>query len=210
MKILRLIIFTLFCGQISSLEFNKAWTFLGEIKSPVKSNKLSFCLYFNGDSITIEDGNFIFKSNTDLINVLITDPENILIKSEENKLATLTLKEGSKYKFYFFDKVREASEYYWCIREEEIPIIKKVLIIPLNTLIFPMSPEFVDENFENKKNKVKNALLKLPIFKLKGDPEKIKQEIVKSCLALIDFKPFHSRPKVEEIKSDNLKVSMIL
>lgn len=210
MKRLKLLIFVLFISQISAFGFSKVWTFLGEIDSPIKSSKLDLCLYFNGSSISIEDGTFIFKSNTDLVNILITEPENIVIKSEENNLATLTLKNDSKYKFYFFDKIRNASEYSWSIRDEKVPVINNDLIIPLNTLIFPLSPDFVDEKFESKKNKVNNFLLKLPTFKLKGDPEKIKQEIVKSCLALVDFKPFHSRPKVEEIKSDNLRVKMTL
>jgi hypothetical protein len=188
-----------------------AITFIGEVKVPTKNISNDFYVYFDGNFIPVEDGSFIFKSSVSKeINILITDPKNIEIKTEENNLATLTLKNNSIYYFYSISIKTLIGENTWDVRLVELPVFNNNKVIPLNTLIVPISTEFVEKDLENKTWKLNSASIKLPSIVLRGDENKIDQAIVKSCMAFIDFKAFHSRQKVREVNSDNLTVSMIV
>ena len=185
-------------------------TFIGDLKFPNKVIEAGFCVYFNGSFISVEEGSFIFRSSTDKINILITDPKNIEIRTEENNLATLILKDNSSYYFYFISRKFLGRECTWEVQNIKAQVFNNVTIIPLNTLIIPISTQFVDKELENKKFKMSTVSLKLPSIIVKGEKDKINQEILRSCMAFVDFKPFHSKQKTKEVKSDNLTVSMIV
>ena len=184
-------------------------TLMGEVKFPSNCKANGFCLYFNGACVSVEDGTYIFKSPTESINILVIDSDGLDKQLDENNLVTLTLKKGFCYYFYNLNKRRDLNGFSWDIRAAYLPVFRQTKIVPLNTLIVPISIDYVDKELENVVFKFGNRSTKLPAVKIK-DGKAVPQEIAKSCMAFLDLKPFHSKQKTQEARSDNLKVSMFV
>lgn len=210
-------VYIIFCTLMASIHANNVKTFVGEIQLPMR-NSHDFCIYYNGCSVQVKKSSYIFSAFDDrLVNILITDAKNIIPVEDDNKLITLTLKRNCCYEYYELVKTFCANKsgcYTWTISKKVFieDESDNNLVIPLHTILIPLDVETVNVELENIQWKEKNKKNKLPIIKLspKDEESDLEEQLLRSCLALVDFKSFHGEQKAKKVEADNLTVQALV
>ncbi len=222
-KKFKLLIVLILCGHgIAILSKEDGNFYMGSIKFPFDiQDATSLCIYYNGNCIPVTDAAYIFKERVQsTINILVHDPEHIPtpIATEDNNVVAFRLNQHTSYRFYELKKIAGRQKellptFTWQIKEKRISKDNPKstsMPIPNNTLMIPLEPSYV-ERLENSSWKSTSNLIKLPTIVIKEcDVKKLNNQLIKSCLACVNLKPFHVQQKKKEIKQDNLMVSMIV
>lgn len=177
----------------------------GAIEVPESKNlPNNFFVCFDGSCVFVEDLNYVIRVQEKLksLNVLITSYDNIVPYVEKNgdsKFVQPKLKSGSKYLFYKLALVGSD----WSIRTSTCPEE-----IPLSTLIVPIDVEGLGVELSPVKSLV-GDILNLPLIKISGDGDFFKNQILRTCLSL-DLKSFHSPQQNENLRTDNLRIKIVI
>lgn len=189
------------------------YTFIGYLSLPFKKEPIDFCLYFDGSCVPVQYSSYIFNGYSQNINILITASENIVHQlDQDNNTVTLMLKKDNRikskkdnYEFYSIVRIVKDGMYTWDIQ-------KNILddVIPLNTLRIQLDPKKIDIKLDNVTWKMSSKKFKLPQIVIKGNPELVRDQILRCCMSLADSKSFYAKQKTKVVEADNLTLNAIL
>jgi len=190
----------LFTTKTSIANFTKKTYYSGQICLP-KANKASLeqpRLYYNGSNLKLDNNNcFNFESvKLNQVNILIINPENINLTSEDNTIKSLNIKSKSNYKFYTLTYSKNSNNW----KEKLINLASSK--IPLNTIIILINPDSINLKFETNLDNNNYKNIKIPKINISIDNKylsNLDEIIAKSILGGLDIEAFHSRPKTKNL-----------
>src|SRR3989338_4992778 len=165
--------------NISQLKSHKTTLYLGSFHNMPFAN---FCVLYDGEIIDTPEAIFTIKDRLiTTINFLFVDIEQIKFCLEDSTVQEMSLKTND-YKFFQltitqFPTPSDLKNNYsssWEIMEKKIDN----QIIPLNTIIIPLSPILVEIILQNVIGKPSNLATKLPSIKLTSKTERSLKELM--------------------------------
>lgn len=199
-------------NSISQLKAHKTTLYLGNFYNLPTTN---FSVLYDGEIIEIEEAFFAVKDQLlDKINFLFVDLEKINFCLEDNTVQELLLK-TENYLFFELEisqfptpsDLKNSYSSSWKITKKKIDN----QIIPLNTIIIPLSPSVVEVELQNVIGKPSNLAIKLPIIKLTAKSGKtLKNLMLESYLKAISLKPFYTKQRIKSINQNAIKVCLII
>lgn len=176
---------------------------------------VKFCLLYDGEEIELKDGSFVLKDQyLSKVNFLFVDPEKIHFATEDSTVQKMSLKTDD---YLFFElKLTQIknpdhtkSDYVNCWQSN--PLLIKDHIIPLNSLIIPISPSKIDIKIADATSKPSGLAVKLPNLTIKSRGHQSLEEImVEGYLKMMAIKPFHTKQRVQSLQQNSSQICLIL
>ena len=199
-------------SNISQLKSHKTTLYIGSFQPMPIAN---FCVLYDGEMIDTPEAIFAIKDKLlSTINFLFVDLEQIKFCLEDRTVQEMLLK-TTDYLFFQLDitqfptpsDLKNSYSSSWKITKKTVDN----KIIPLNTIIIPLSPSMVEINLQNVIGKPSNLAVKLPIIKLTPKAgHSLKESMLEGHLKTVALKPFYTKQRVKSMNQNAIKISLII